>query len=302
MFGETFLSVTKIIDLIFKPYENNTQYIILSQIRFPRTIATYFVGAGLAIVGCVLQSVFLNPLCEGYTIGISSAAALGVIVGFMLNLPLGRFNMSVLGVLSAIGFIYLMNSFIKRTIDIGFVLSGVVLNFLFSSIIIFLTLFFDPYRLNSTLLWLLGGFSNVDSFNVYISVFIIGVCIIFIIFFSDKLDILILGKEKAESLGVNSEKTKKWLIFLSVIITTFCVSVAGVIAFVGIIVPNIVKKFVGLKHKDCIIYSGLVGALFISISDNVAKNILYPVEIPIGVLTGILGSIIFVFYLLRDVK
>lgn len=302
MVGENFFSIKKIFNLLSNSNADNKEYLILSQIRIPRTVATYFVGAGLAVTGCILQSIFLNPLCESYTLGVSSAAGLGVILGFILNLPLGRFWMSILGILFGLGLIYLMNIFFKKTIDIGFVLSGIVLNFLFSSIIVFLTLFFEPHRLNSVLLWLLGGFTNLDTKYVYISSFVIAVSIILLLTFAKQLDIMVLGKEKAQTLGVEIEKLKKITIVLSVIITTFCVSLSGVIVFVGIIVPNVVKEFVGLGHKKCIIYCAIIGALFVSVCDSIAKNILYPVEIPISVLTGIVGSIVFLFYLFKTIK
>lgn len=279
--------------------EKTTEYKILTQIRIPRTLATYFVGGGLAVVGCVLQSIFLNPLCEGYTLGISSAAGLGVILSIVLNLPFTRFLSSFYGVIIAMCSIYLLTFMFKKTIDIGFVLSGVVLNFLFSGIIILLTLFFDPYKLHYVLLWLLGSFSMLDSMNVFISCIFIFILIIVILFFSNQLDVIILGREKAISLGVRDQRVKHILLLCCVIICALCVSLAGTVSFVGVVVPNVLKSISGMRHKNWFLYSLITGAIFVSVCDNIARNLLYPVEIPLNVFSGILGSIFFVVYLVK---
>ena len=296
-YGYEIFSLKKIVNLLIQKDIENTDYIVLTNIRIPRVVSTYIVGAGLVVVGCVLQSIFLNPLCESYTLGISSAAAIAVVLSTIFSLPFERFYSSIIGPFLGVMTIFLLNRIFKRTIDVGFVLAGVVLNFLFSSVIILLTLFFDPYRLHYILLWLLGGFSVTEPSYVYISSLIIGVCIIIVLLLSPQIDVLVLGRDKSTSLGVKEDRLKNILIILSTVIATFCVSLAGVIAFVGIIIPNIVKGFTGLKHSSWILYSALTGALFISLADNLAKNVIYPIEVPISVFTGILGSIMFIFHL-----
>lgn len=285
--------------LLSKYKEENTEYKIFTQIRIPRTLATYFVGGGLAIVGCVLQSIFLNPLCEGYTLGISSAAGLGVVISAVLNLPFSRFLSSFYGVVVAMCSIYFLTFLVKKTIDISFVLSGVVLNFLFSSIIVILTLFFDPYKLHYILLWLLGSFTVLEPLKVFISCVVILVLIVMILSFSTQMDIIILGREKAISLGVKEQKVKQVLILCCVIICALCVSLSGTISFVGVLVPNIVKSVSGLKHKSWFLYSTVVGAIFVSLCDSLSRNLLYPVEIPLNVFTGIIGSVFFIIFLVK---
>ncbi len=300
MLGKHFFSIPKIISLLVNRDTNNVEYKILTQIRIPRTVATYIVGAGLAVAGCVLQSIFLNPLCESYTLGISSAAALGVVLGLILKLPIGKFLMSTISIIIAFSAIYLLTLIFHKTIDIGFVLTGIVLNYLFSGLIVMLTLFIEPYRLHYVLLWLLGGFSGIDTKEVYLCSLIIAMCIVIILIYSDQLDILVLGKEKSISLGVDEIKLKKILLTLVILISTFCISLSGVIMFVGIIVPNMMKTFVGLKHNRWILFSAITGAVFVSIADNLSRNILYPIEIPISVFTGILGSVFFIFYIKKS--
>ncbi len=293
------LDSKELINSIKNKQYSSSEYKIFTQIRIPRTFATYFVGAGLSLVGCVLQSIFLNPLCEGYTLGISSSAGLGVILGTILNLPFTKFFNSLLGITISLVVIYLLILISKKTIDIGFVLTGIVVNFLFSSISILITLFFDQYKINYVLLWLLGSFSYLDINYFYPLWFIIILGIIIILFYSSSMDIVVLGKEKSNSLGVDEQKIKNVLIITSAVITAICVSLTGVISFVGIIIPNTVKIFTGIKHKNWFIWSSISGGIFISLCDNLARNLFYPIEIPISVLTGIVGSLFFIVYLIR---
>lgn len=285
----------------FKIFEyNSVEYIIFFKIRLPRIIASLSIGAGLSVVGCVLQSIFLNPLCDGYTLGISSSAGLGVILITLLNIPLTRFFGSFLGVAVSLFVVFVLLKTFKKTIDISFVLAGIVLNFFFSSFIVLLTMFFDPYRLHYILLWLLGSFSSLDRFYVYVVSSLIIVFIFITIIYSHKLDIIILGKEKSLSLGVDEQKVKNILLFISVIISALCVSLVGVISFVGVIIPNFVKMFIKLNHKYWVLYSAFIGGIFVSFCDTLAKNLFSPIEVPISVFTGLLGSVFFVFYLFRS--
>lgn len=297
--GKKSFSLKESITILTSQDKNNPDYIILVNIRIPRTVATYFVGAGLAVCGCVLQSIFLNPLCESYTLGISSAAGLGVILGYVIGSNFSRFIMSLLGSFLGLGSIYFLTLIFRKTLDISFVLSGIVLNFLFSSITVLLTFFLDPYKVHFVLSWLLGGFSAIKGNEIFISGTIIFLCIITILFHSRAIDVLVLGREKSISLGVNEYRLKNILILLVIIISTLCVSIAGIISFVGIIIPNIIKEFTGLEHKKWLFFSAVTGAIFVSLADNLAKNLFYPVEIPISVITGILGSIVFVSYIVK---
>lgn len=285
---------------IFKLFEPaSVECKIFFQIRLPRTIAAFVVGASLAVVGCVLQSIFLNPLCDGYTLGISSSAGLGVVLGTLLKIPLPKFFSSFFGVIFSLLAILILLQLFKKTVDISFVLAGIILNFFFSSIIVILTIFFDPYRLHYILLWLLGSFSSLDLLYVYIvSCLIIG-SIFIILFYSSKLDIIILGKEKALSLGVDEQKVKKIFLFFSIIISALCVSLVGVISFVGIIVPNFLKMFIRLNHRLWILYSAVVGGIFVTFCDILAKNLFSPIEVPISVFTGLAGSVFFIFYIFK---
>jgi iron complex transport system permease protein len=286
------------IDKIFIP--SSIEHKIFFQIRIPRFISSFFVGAGLSVVGCVLQSIFLNPLCDGYTLGISSSAGLGVILITLLNIPLSRFLGSFLGVIISLFAVFVLLKTFKKTIDISFVLAGIVLNFFFSSFIVLLTMFFDPYRLHYILLWLLGSFSSLDRFYVYVVSSLIIVFIFIILIYSHKLDIIILGREKSLSLGVDEQKVKNIILFISVIISALCVSLVGVISFVGVIIPNFVKMFIKLNHKSWVLYSAIIGGIFVSFCDTLAKNLFSPIEFPISVFTGLVGSVFFVFYLFKN--
>jgi len=278
---------------------NSMEHLIFFRIRLPRVIASIAVGCGLAVVGCVLQSIFLNPLCDGYTLGISSSAALGVILVTLLNLPFSKFFGSFIGIIFSLILVLILIKTFRKTIDVSFVLSGIMLNFFFSSVIIFLTVVFDPYRLHYILLWLLGSFSSLEEIYTYVVCFLIFVGMILALVLSDKLDIIILGREKSFSLGVDEQKIKLFFLILVIFISALCVSLVGVISFVGIIVPNFVKLFVRLRHKIWILYSTIVGGIFVLFCDSLAKNLFSPIELPISAITGLVGSIFLTIYIVK---
>lgn len=293
------LDIEKIISTAIIKNTKVPEYKIFFQIRIPRSLATHVVGAGLAVVGCVLQSIFLNPLCEGYTLGIASCAGLGVILSMFLDLPFSKFVSSFLGVVFSMFFMFFLIFYFKRTIDISFVLTGIVINFLFSGLIILLTILLDPYRINYILLWLLGSFSSLENKYVYFSSLVIVTGLIILIFYSHNIDLIVLGKEKSITLGVNEIKVKNLLLFICILILSMCVSLSGVISFVGVVIPNIIKSFTGLKHRSWLIWSSIAGGFFVSLCDNLAKNLFYPIEVPISVFTGIIGSLFFVVYIIK---
>ncbi|MCX7956366.1 MAG: iron ABC transporter permease [Endomicrobia bacterium] len=281
----------------FDVNDSSTQ--IFFKIRLPRTLATFFVGGGLAVVGCVLQSIFFNPLCESYTLGISSAAGFGVIFFAILGLQINRFISSFFGIIVSLGTVYLLLNLFKNYIDITFVLAGIVLNFLFSSITLLFTFYVAPYKVHYVLLWLLGSFSSLDAKFVYFSCILIFLCYLYFYINATKIDIITLGNEKSISLGVEPEIIKKKLLLVVIIISAIIVSLVGVVSFVGILVPNVIKKVVGLKHKVCILLSSLLGGVLVMLCDNLSRYIFYPIEIPLSIFTGIIGSIFFIVYLLK---
>jgi len=273
---------------------------ILTELRLPRVVAAVAVGAGLAVAGCLLQSAFLNPLCESYTLGISSAAAVGVVMGFLLALPYGRMVTSAAGAVAGMLCAWLMSVFSRRTVDIGFVLAGIVMNFVCSALMVLLTVFIDPYRLQFVLLWMLGGFAALDAWAGYVGAALIAAALGAAFARARRLDALVLGDEKAVSLGLHPDAERLTAVAIAVGIATVCVALAGVVAFVGIIVPNITRVLSGQRHHTWMAMSALLGASLLSLADAAARTLLYPVEIPISAFTGVIGGVVFLAHLARS--
>jgi len=273
---------------------------ILTELRLPRVVAAVAVGAGLSVAGCLLQSAFLNPLCESYTLGISSSAAVGVVLGFLFSLPYGRVVTSVVGAIAGTLCAWLVSVLSRRTIDIGFVLAGVVVNFVCSALIVLLTVFVDPYRLQRVLVWMMGGFAALDAVAGYTGAALIAVALGAAFARARRLDALVLGDEKAVSLGLRPDAERLVAVAIAVGIATVSVAIAGVVAFVGIIVPNVTRSVSGQRHSTWMGMSALLGASLLSLADTAARTFLYPVEIPISAFTGVIGGVVFLTYLARS--
>ncbi len=277
---------------------------IIWSIRFPRILVALLIGAGLAASGCVLQGLLRNPLAEPYTLGISGGAALGATLAMILipsvfgiwSLPLTAF----LGALLAVGLIYLIASRQHFSV-IGLILAGVILSFIFSAIVLFIFVIASPNEVKSTLLWLMGNLSslNINLLNI-IPFFIIG-GIILLWLFGRELDAMSLGDEKAFHLGVNTITIRKWLFIITSLVVGACIATAGMIGFVGLIIPHLMRLIIGPKHRPLILASALAGAGFLVVCDTIARTLLssYGQELPVGVVTGIIGGIFFLLFLMK---
>jgi iron complex transport system permease protein len=280
--------------------------IIIWQIRLPRIILGLFVGAGLAVSGCVFQSILRNPLADSYTLGVSGGCALGVTLGSILGLTrlFGMFAMPVssfIGGLTTILLIYLISARKKFSVAV-MILSGVILSFVSSSIVLFIFSISDVNKVQNTILWLMGDLSAAETglIKVVSAFILIGTGLL--VYFSRDLNLLSLGEEKAVHLGLDAEKSKKLFFIVASFITGACVSAAGIIGFVGLIIPHLIRKFTGPNNVSLIPASALAGAIFLMVSDTIARTVISPVELPVGVITGIVGGIFFLFYLVNTKK
>jgi|LSQX01.3.fsa_nt_gb iron complex transport system permease protein len=271
---------------------------ILLRIRIPRILATFIVGAGLSVTGSVLQATLKNPLAESYTLGISGGASLGICVGIIMGKVLVIPFFAFIGALASVSII-LTASIKKRLSNTSIILLGVALNFLFSSFVLFLLAVVKNDKFQSTMLWLIGDFSSFPTKILPLS-FIIILCLSLYFVFSGKIyDILSLGDEKATSLGINVEKEKRTSFFLSCIIVGLCVSLSGLIGFVGLVSPHISRYFFGTPHKKNLPATFLIGATFLMSADTIARTLIKPIEVPVGVITGFFGGLFFLFMLLH---
>ena len=271
---------------------------ILFQIRIPRVLAGFIVGAGLSVTGAVLQAILKNPLAESYTLGISGGASLGICIGVILGRSSVIPYFAFLGAVISITII-LLASIKKKFSNPTIILLGVALNFLFSSFVLFVMAVIKNEQFQSTMLWLVGDISYFPGNLLVSGIIVISIISIFLIFSGRVYDIMSIGEEKAVSLGVNIENEKKISLILCCIIVGFCVSLAGIIGFVGLIIPHITRFFFGPIHKRSLPVNFIMGGSFLVLADTFARVIIRPVEIPVGVITGFFGGLFFLTILLR---
>lgn len=299
--GSTGIAFNKIIPLIFGG-RGTAEYAILFDIRLPRIILGFAVGSALSIAGVMLQGMFRNPLVEPYTLGISGGAALGVCLNIVLGIyrSIGVLSFNILGFIGAGAVILLVYSLGTRkgTLRIQeLLLTGVMISFISGSLIMLIMAVSRVENLQGIIFWIMGSLEESNWLLIKAMLFISISGLVITYFFSTDLNALALGEEEAVHLGVNVERTKKILFVLASLLTGCSVSVSGIIGFVGLVIPHFMRMFVGGDHRILLISSALAGGIFLIICDTIARTIIAPVELPVGVITGIVGGIIFIYFL-----
>lgn len=277
---------------------------ILLQIRLPRVLLGFLVGCSLASVGVVLQALLRNPLADPYVLGVSSGAALGAAVGVLCGagttflaeaaLPACGFA----GGIIALVIVYRMATNSERLPIHSLLLTGVILNAIFSALIMFITSILDPNRSYGMMAWLMGTltsptYSGLVGVLVYLSISLI------LLFRQVRaLNILALGEDAARSLGVDTERAKRSIFILTALVTGAVVSVSGMIGFIGMVVPHAVRLAIGADHRLLLPASALVGGTFLMGADTMARTLIAPTEVPVGIITALAGGPFFVYLLL----
>ncbi|MBN1255552.1 MAG: iron ABC transporter permease [Deltaproteobacteria bacterium] len=281
-----------------------SEYAILFAVRLPRILLGLAVGGGLAIAGVILQGMFRNPLVEPYTLGISGGAALGVTLSMVVggSTGLGLFSLPVSGFLGAGGImavVYMLSArggMIKLSL---LLLIGVMISFITSSLIMLLMALTKVQDLHGIIFWIMGSLQEPNITLIKVILFISLGGLVAGVFFGVDLNALSLGEEEAFHLGVEVERLKKILFLLASFITGCCVSVTGIIGFVGLVIPHLMRLVVGGDHRILMITSYLAGAMFLILCDTLARVVLAPVELPVGVITGLVGGGLFIYVLNR---
>lgn len=281
----------------------DTTGVILFQVRLPRVLLGLLVGSCLASVGVALQALLRNPLADPYVLGVSSGAALGVAIAVLFGVGTTVLALSLLpvcgfvGGLVALAVIYRMAATADRLPIHSVLLAGVILNAIFSALIMFITSIMEPNRSFGMMAWLMGSLT-APSYPVLVALsgyLLLGLVLLF------KqvrvLNILALGEEPARSLGIDTERTKRFIFLLSALMTGAVVSFSGMIGFIGMIVPHAVRLVVGADHRLLLPASALVGGMFLMVADTVARTVFVPSEVPVGVITALAGGPFFVYLL-----
>jgi iron complex transport system permease protein len=279
-------------------------YTILFTVRLPRILLGLAVGGGLAIAGVVLQGMFRNPLVEPYTLGISGGAALGVALNIVAGgrAGLGLFSLPLSGFAGGVGVmavVYLLSTRVAMLKLSRLLLIGVMASFITSSLIMLIMAMTRTEDLHGIIFWIMGSLQEPNIALIWVILVISLGGVLCALFYAADLNALSLGEEEAFHLGVKVERLKKVLFFLSSFVTGCCVSVSGIIGFVGLIVPHLLRLLVGGDHRILIITSYLAGAVFLILCDTLARTIMPPTELPVGVITGLLGGGVFIYALTR---
>ena len=283
----------------------NIDYEILVGVRLPRVILAALVGAALAACGVVLQAILRNPLADPYILGISSGAGLGAIIAVLSGVtwsfwggsPIAVFAFA--GALTTVWLVWCIGHFTGKSQVMSLLLAGVVVNAFFSAVIMFLISIAKSEQLRSTVLWLMGSITEKEPAVLKVSAGCILIGIIALFSICHRLNILTFGEEEAKGLGVDTAKTKVVAFGFAAFITAIAVSLSGLIGFVGLIIPHGTRLVFGPDHRQLLPLSAIIGAAFLVIVDTIARIIVAPAQLPVGVITAIAGGPFFLILLAK---
>lgn len=280
---------------------------IIWQIRFPRVLLAMIVGAGLALCGVVMQASVQNPLADPYILGISSGGALGatfsIMLGFGAGGMLGEFGVATwafIGALSAAALVLALASIGGKTSSVKLVLAGTVINALCSASSNFIIYFAkNSEGIRSVSFWTMGSLASAEWDTLPLVSAVVIAAIIFFLFQSRVMNTMLMGEETAITLGVNLNFYRRLYMVISSVVTGVLVSSCGIIGFVGLIIPHIVRSIVGSDHKRLVPAAILFGGLFMMWTDIFARTVIPNGEMPIGIVTSLFGAPVFMYILIR---
>lgn len=271
---------------------------VIFNLRFFRIITAIVVGCGLSVSGIVLQAILRNPLADPYLLGTSSGAGVGAVLAIILGfsrayLPLAAF----LGAVLTIYLVYIISKQGNKIPEQSLILSGVIVSVALSAIIVFLVSASGNEALHEITWWLWGNLQIYDlKLLLYASIIVLtGATLISL--YSRELNAVSTGEEEAVHLGINIERLKKILLGITCIITASLVCICGIIGFVGLMIPHMARLIFGPNHRVLIPVSCLLASIFMVFSDMLSRVIISPLEVPIGVITAILGAPVFIILL-----
>jgi iron complex transport system permease protein len=289
-------------DLVEQTWSKGREAIVWD-IRFPRTLLAIMVGSGLAIVGASLQSVTRNLLADPHLLGISSGGAFGAILALLhTGLFIGLLTVPLLAFLGALfaTFIVLMVSRLTSSTSADrLVLAGVAVSFIIMSCANILIFLGDPKATHTVVFWMLGGLGLAQWNQLIYPLIVLLICGLWLFSQARVLNAMTVGDETASTLGINVTKFRFVIFVVCALITGVMVAFSGIIGFVGLMVPHIVRMFVGGDYFRVLPLSALLGAIFLLWADIAARKIMPPEDMPIGIVTGLVGGVFFVWLLRR---
>jgi iron complex transport system permease protein len=280
---------------------DGVQSAIFYKIRLPRVVLGIGVGGALALSGTLVQAIFRNPLVEPYTLGISGGASLGVALSLLLGLSLGKLGLPVFAIIGAsIVSLFIITSSVGSSGGDRILLIGVMISFISSSTLSLIFSISDAQTLQTIIFWIMGSLEQSGG-SLYLLLFTVSLLAIpTSLLLANSLNGFALGEEEATHLGIGVGNIRLAVIIITTVLTGFAVSLAGVIGFVGLVVPHTLRLIMGRDHRFLIPGSWLGGAIFLVFADTIARTVAAPTVIPVGAVTGVIGGVLFIFLLKKS--
>ncbi|HUQ42297.1 MAG TPA: iron ABC transporter permease [Candidatus Limnocylindrales bacterium] len=303
-FGAVSLSIGSVVDALIGRGDPVTATIV-RDLRVPRVLAALLVGGALAVAGALLQGMLRNPLADPYVTGASAGGALGAIVPLALwsgasglAVPVAAFA----GALIAVAIVWRMARIGGRTTVLTVLLAGVVLTSFTGAILTLVVVASDrlSLRLRALLDVLVGGVSVRDTSELVAATIIVAAGVVLAVALAPRVDAYAFGEETATTLGVDTERVTGAILVTTALLAGAAVALAGLVAFVGLVVPHAVRGVIGARHRPLVIASFLAGGASLVLADLGARTVLAPAELPVGVITGVVGGPFFLLLLVRS--
>ncbi|QKF68610.1 hemin ABC transporter, permease protein HutC [Arcobacter venerupis] len=310
--GAFSISSSEILNALLCPEENKIYYQVIMDIRFPRILLGVLVGIAFGISGAMMQTLFKNPLADPGLIGVSAGASAGVVIFMLLGsfLPNFLYNSflsylslpfsAFLGASITIFIIYKLATVYNKVAVTVMLLAGIAINAMLGALVGLFTYVSTEEELKSFTFWTMGSLANGDMKVILTLIPIVLVTYLFAYRKKVELNLMLLGEDEARNSGVNAEKLKKMIILFVSLSIGASVAFCGIIGFIGLVVPHIARLIVGSNHKFFIPLSAILGAFVLLWADSLSRTIIAPAELPIGIITAILGAPFFLWLLLKN--
>ena len=309
-FGAKFVSLDQIISALISMIDANTKAsmtdTIITDIRLPRLIYSVLTGIGLSLVGLLMQTVTRNALADPYVLGVSSGASTGAVFAIIMGgLPfLGQYNTPIFAALgAALSIILVLLCVGKSNSPVKLILIGMGMTGVFSALtMIIIYGAKHEAQVRSAMFWLLGSFAGIQWGDLPLTAIIVTLFMLYIYMFNQDLDVLLLGNHEAAQMGLSVKQLQLSIVIISSIVIATLVSKVGVVGFIGLIIPHLARIIGGPKHKHTLLFSALIGSIVMIWSDVLSRALYSPEEIPIGVLTSLLGAPLFIWIIMNRYK
>ena len=309
-FGANFIPLDQIISALMSMIDPNAKAsmtdTIITDIRLPRLIYSVLTGIGLSLVGLLMQTVTRNALADPYVLGVSSGASTGAVFAIIMGgLPfLGQYNTPIFAALgAAISIIMVLLCVGKSNSPVKLILIGMGMTGVFSALTMMIIYGAKhEAQVRSAMFWLLGSFAGIQWGDLPLTAIIVTLFMLYIYMFNQDLDVLLLGNHEAAQMGLSVKQLQLSIVIISSIVIATLVSKVGVVGFIGLIIPHLARIIGGPKHRNTLLFSALIGSIVMIWSDVLSRALYSPEEIPIGVLTSLLGAPLFIWIIMNRYK